>query len=86
MTSLPEDEDRCPDRLPATTRTLGGGEENSGRSTVRMFAGGPRQTRAEHGPVGDPRPWQSGSWWPKEYSIGEADMADFVLEPKVGGR
>jgi uncharacterized protein YndB with AHSA1/START domain len=27
-----------------------------------------------------------GSWWPKEYSIGEADMADFVLEPKVDGR
>jgi uncharacterized protein YndB with AHSA1/START domain len=26
-----------------------------------------------------------GSWWPKEYSIGEADMADFVLEPKVDG-
>jgi uncharacterized protein YndB with AHSA1/START domain len=29
---------------------------------------------------------QFGSWWPKEYSIGDADMADFVLEPKVGGR
>jgi uncharacterized protein YndB with AHSA1/START domain len=29
---------------------------------------------------------QYGSWWPKEYSIGEADMADFVLEPEVGGR
>jgi uncharacterized protein YndB with AHSA1/START domain len=29
---------------------------------------------------------QFGSWWPKDYSIGEADMADFVLEPKVGGR
>ena len=29
---------------------------------------------------------QFGSWWPKEYSIGEADMADFVLEPKAGGR
>jgi uncharacterized protein YndB with AHSA1/START domain len=27
-----------------------------------------------------------GTWWPKEYSIGEADMANFVLEPKVGGR
>jgi uncharacterized protein YndB with AHSA1/START domain len=27
-----------------------------------------------------------GSWWPKEYSIGEADMADFVLEPRVDGR
>ncbi|SRR6266508_4812330 len=27
-----------------------------------------------------------GAWWPKEYSIGEADMADFVLEPKAGGR
>jgi uncharacterized protein YndB with AHSA1/START domain len=29
---------------------------------------------------------QLGSWWPKEFHIGEADMADFVLEPKVGGR
>jgi uncharacterized protein YndB with AHSA1/START domain len=29
---------------------------------------------------------QFGSWWPREYSIGQADMADFVLEPKVGGR
>ncbi len=27
-----------------------------------------------------------GTWWPKEYSIGAAAMADFVLEPKVGGR
>jgi uncharacterized protein YndB with AHSA1/START domain len=27
-----------------------------------------------------------GTWWPKEFSIGEADMADFVVEPKVGGR
>ena len=29
---------------------------------------------------------QIGTWWPKEYSIGDADMADFVLEPRVGGR
>jgi uncharacterized protein YndB with AHSA1/START domain len=29
---------------------------------------------------------QFGTWWPKQYSIGEADMADFVVEPKVGGR
>ena len=29
---------------------------------------------------------QIGTWWPKEYSIGDADMADFVVEPKVGGR
>jgi uncharacterized protein YndB with AHSA1/START domain len=29
---------------------------------------------------------QFGAWWPKEYSISEAGMADFVLEPKVGGR
>jgi uncharacterized protein YndB with AHSA1/START domain len=27
-----------------------------------------------------------GTWWPKQYSIGEADMADFVLERRVGGR
>jgi uncharacterized protein YndB with AHSA1/START domain len=27
-----------------------------------------------------------GTWWPRDYSIGEADMADFVMEPKVGGR
>jgi uncharacterized protein YndB with AHSA1/START domain len=29
---------------------------------------------------------QFGAWWPKEYSISDAGMADFVLEPKVGGR
>jgi uncharacterized protein YndB with AHSA1/START domain len=29
---------------------------------------------------------QFGTWWPREYSIGEADMADFVIEPEVGGR
>lgn len=29
---------------------------------------------------------QFGTWWPKEYHIGEADMADFVLEPRAGGR
>jgi uncharacterized protein YndB with AHSA1/START domain len=29
---------------------------------------------------------QLGSWWPKEFHIGAADMADFVIEPKVGGR
>jgi uncharacterized protein YndB with AHSA1/START domain len=27
-----------------------------------------------------------GSWWPKDYSISPAGMADFVMEPKVGGR
>jgi uncharacterized protein YndB with AHSA1/START domain len=29
---------------------------------------------------------QFGTWWPKDYSIGAADMADFIVEPKVGGR
>jgi uncharacterized protein YndB with AHSA1/START domain len=27
-----------------------------------------------------------GSWWPAEYHIGQADMADAVLEPRKGGR
>ena len=27
-----------------------------------------------------------GSWWPKDYSISEAGMADFIMEPRVGGR
>ncbi|HET6315793.1 MAG TPA: SRPBCC family protein [Chloroflexota bacterium] len=27
-----------------------------------------------------------GGWWPKDYHIGQAAMADFVLEPKAGGR
>jgi hypothetical protein len=25
-------------------------------------------------------------WWPREYHIGQADMVDTVLEPRVGGR
>jgi uncharacterized protein YndB with AHSA1/START domain len=29
---------------------------------------------------------QLGTWWPKEFSIGEADMADFIVEPRIGGR
>jgi uncharacterized protein YndB with AHSA1/START domain len=29
---------------------------------------------------------QLGRWWPKDYHIGAAEMADFVLEPKAGGR
>jgi uncharacterized protein YndB with AHSA1/START domain len=29
---------------------------------------------------------QFGQWWPKDYQTGESPMADFLLEPKVGGR
>lgn len=29
---------------------------------------------------------QFGTWWPKKYSIGAAEQADFIVEPKVGGR
>jgi uncharacterized protein YndB with AHSA1/START domain len=27
-----------------------------------------------------------GTWWPADYHIGGADMADALLEPRVGGR
>jgi uncharacterized protein YndB with AHSA1/START domain len=27
-----------------------------------------------------------GAWWPADYHIGQADLADAVLEPRVGGR
>ena len=29
---------------------------------------------------------QFDRWWPREYSIGEADFAGLMLEPQVGGR
>jgi uncharacterized protein YndB with AHSA1/START domain len=29
---------------------------------------------------------QLGSWWPREYHIGAEDMADFIVEPRAGGR
>jgi uncharacterized protein YndB with AHSA1/START domain len=27
-----------------------------------------------------------GSWWPSEYHLGAAELADAILEPRVGGR
>jgi uncharacterized protein YndB with AHSA1/START domain len=27
-----------------------------------------------------------GTWWPPEYHIGQAEMADAILEPREGGR
>ncbi len=27
-----------------------------------------------------------GQWWPRDYHIGQVDMADFKIEPKAGGR
>lgn len=27
-----------------------------------------------------------GEWWPREYSIGATEMADFVIQPRNGGR
>lgn len=26
------------------------------------------------------------AWWPRDYSIGKVEMADFVVEPRAGGR
>jgi uncharacterized protein YndB with AHSA1/START domain len=26
------------------------------------------------------------SWWPRSHRVGEADLAEFVLEPRAGGR
>ena len=27
-----------------------------------------------------------GAWWPPDYQIGQADMADAIIEPREGGR
>jgi len=27
-----------------------------------------------------------GTWWPREYHIGQAEMAEAILEPREGGR
>ena len=27
-----------------------------------------------------------GTWWPSDYHIGAADIADAIIEPRVGGR
>src|SRR5215469_4219667 len=27
-----------------------------------------------------------GTWWPRDYHIGQADMADAIMEPHEGGR
>jgi uncharacterized protein YndB with AHSA1/START domain len=27
-----------------------------------------------------------GTWWPRDYHIGQAQMADAILEPRAGGR
>jgi uncharacterized protein YndB with AHSA1/START domain len=29
---------------------------------------------------------QFGAWWPREYSIGASELADFIVEPRAGGR
>jgi uncharacterized protein YndB with AHSA1/START domain len=52
--------------------------ETSVRRTVTVAASQQRSFEVFSG--------QLGRWWPKEYHIGAADMADFVLEPRVGGR
>jgi uncharacterized protein YndB with AHSA1/START domain len=29
---------------------------------------------------------QFGTWWPPEHHLGDADLAEAIIEPKVGGR
>lgn len=73
---------------PRRPRTRSANREDKTDDAARRVGGGPQTiiVEASQQTAFEVFTAKLGTWWPREYSIGEADMADFVLEAKAAGR